>query len=209
VPPALRFFLLIFVIAATVPLTAQDPVRPGILRGRLLQISATAISLTNAEGKTVHCALDNKTYMEREGQRVFAGALQVNDPLEIVADRRASTDTCYARTVRIVAPGTRLLQIRPSYRSSLEYIYPRGNMTFSGVVRRLNANVLVLRTKDEPERLVLLRDDTRFLDSGFPADRAALGVNTRVFVRGGRNLENDLEAYQIIWGEIAGPAPGR
>jgi hypothetical protein len=77
------------------------------------------------------------------------------------------------------------------------------------VVRRLNANVLVLKTKDEPERMVLLRDDTRFLESGFPADRKALAVNTRVFIRGGRNIENDLEAYQVIWGQIEGPPPGR
>jgi len=99
----------------------------------------------------------------------------------------------------------RATALRP-YRS-LDYVFPRGNVTFSGVVRRLSPNILVLRTREEPEKLVLLRDDTRFLDSGFPADLSRLAVNTRVFVRGGKNIENDLEAYQIIWGEIAGPKP--
>ncbi len=202
-PLHLRFFLPLFALT----LFAQEPARPGIVRGRLQQVSDKAITLTNSEGQTVECSLDNKTYMERDGQRIFAGALRANDPLEIIADRRPQSSTCYARTVRIVAPGTRILTVRP-YRSSLEYIYPRGNMTFSGVVRRLNANVLVLRTKDEPERMVLLRDDTRFLESGFPAERQSLGVNTRVFIRGGRNIENDLEAYQVIWGQIEGPPPG-
>jgi hypothetical protein len=187
-------------------LFADEPVRPGIVRGRLQKISTTSITLTNADGQTIQCGLDNKTYMERDGQRIFAGALQLNDPLEIIADRQASAGTCYARSVRIVAPGTRLI-VRP-YRSSLEYLYPRGNMTFSGVVRRVNANVMVLRTKDEPERLILLREDTRFLQSGFPVFRENLAVNTRVFIRGGRNIDNDLEAYQVIWGEIEGPTAG-
>jgi hypothetical protein len=31
-----------------------------------------------------------------------------------------------------------------------------------------------------------------------------LTVNTRVFVRAGRNLEGGIEAYQVVWGEIAG-----
>lgn len=205
----LRLILLPIAAIATAGMLLGDPadaVRPGVVRGRLQQITESAIKLTNSDGQTVECSLDNKTYMERDGQRIFAGALQPNDPLEIIADRRAQSNTCYARTVRIVSVSTRMLVSRP-YRSSLEYIYPRGNMTFSGVVRRLNANVLVLKTKDEPERLVLLRDDTRFLESGFPTDRKSLGVNTRVFIRGGRNIENDLEAYQVIWGEIEGPRP--
>ena len=42
--------------------------------------------------------------------------------------------------------------------------------TFSGVVRRLNIEMLVLRTRSEPEQIVLLRDDTRFLASGLPSD---------------------------------------
>jgi hypothetical protein len=65
--------------------------------------------------------------------------------------------------------------------------------------------MLVLRTRTEPEQIVLLRDDTRFLQGGFPVDVSQLSINARVFIRGGRNLENDLEAYQVIWGEIPGP----
>ena len=32
-----------------------------------------------------------------------------------------------------------------------------------------------------------------------------LKPNTRVFVRAGRNLDDDLEVYQVIWGEILEP----
>jgi hypothetical protein len=33
-------------------------------------------------------------------------------------------------------------------------------------------------------------------------------VNERVFVRGGRNLEDEIEAYQVVWGGILRPTPG-
>jgi hypothetical protein len=90
-------------------------------------------------------------------------------------------------------------------RSIIENIYPRGNLTFGGVVIRRSPTVLVVRTRTEPEKIIRLREDTRFLDSGTPATSADVSVNTRVFVRAGKNFENDIEAYQVIWGEIAGP----
>jgi hypothetical protein len=65
--------------------------------------------------------------------------------------------------------------------------------------------MLVLRTREDAEKIILLREDTRYLDSGVPVDYTKLSVNTRVFIRGGKNFENDLEAYQVIWGEIPGP----
>jgi hypothetical protein len=43
------------------------------------------------------------------------------------------------------------------------------------------------------------------MDSGLPGELSTLVVNTRVSIRGGRNLDNELEAYQVIWGEIEGP----
>jgi hypothetical protein len=29
-------------------------------------------------------------------------------------------------------------------------------------------------------------------------------VNTRVFVRAGRALDGDVEAYQVMWGDVVG-----
>jgi len=181
----------------------QNEAPVGIIRGRIQHVTSAQIVLRTGAGDSVQCGLDVRTYMEREGQRIFPGALHPDDPVEVITDRKLGS--CYARTLRVVAIGMRATALRP-YRS-LDYVFPRGNVTFSGVVRRLSPNILVLRTREEPEKLVLLRDDTRFLDSGFPADLSRLAVNTRVFVRGGKNIENDLEAYQIIWGEIAGPKP--
>lgn len=196
----MRSCLLFLLIAAST--WAQEPAPKGIVRGRLVQAAGGNLSIVTPLGSSYRCSFDNHTYIERDGQRIFAPALRADDPVELITDIKAGD--CYARTVRIVPTMSRLLGGRP-YRPALDHIFPRGNLTFAGVVRRFNGKVLVLRTREEPEKIVLLRDDTRYLEGGHPADFTRLAVNTRVFVRGGRNVENDLEAYQVIWGEIPGP----
>jgi hypothetical protein len=163
-----------------------------------------SLSVRTPLGSTYGCNFDRHTYFEQNAQRIFSGALRPDDPVEMITDVKGGE--CYARTVRIVpAPSSgKLLNVRP-YRAALDNLFPRGNLTFSGVVRRLNGQMLVLRTRTEPEQIVLLRDDTRYLAGGLPSDFSQLAVNTRVFIRGGKNIENDLEAYQVIWGEIPGP----
>ena len=194
---------LVFVLAVSGSLANElQPAPRGVLRGTVLKIAEGEIHLSTLAGAKVFCGFDGHTYMERDGQRVFAGAIREKDPVEVITDRRGSA--CYTRTVRLIPSTSKLYAVRP-YRSSLDHIYPRGNMTFAGVVRRVSPNVVVLRTRDEAEKIVLLREDTRYLDSGNPVGHERLAVNTRVFVRGGRNFENQLEAYQVIWGEIPGP----
>jgi hypothetical protein len=80
---------------------------------------------------------------------------------------------------------------------------PRGDRTVSGVIVRRDARSITLRTRNG-EQTLLLRKDTRYLGDGTPQDATAALVNTRVFVRAGRNLEGGVEAYQVMWGEIAG-----
>jgi hypothetical protein len=167
----------------------------------------SGLSVVTPLGTSYSCNFDRHTYFEQDSQRIFAGALRSGDPIEMITDSRGGE--CYARTVRIVPPPSgRLVTLRP-YRSALDNVFPRGNLTFSGVVRRLNGQMLVLRTRTAPEQIILLRDDTRYLASGLPSDFSQLAVNTRVFIRGGKNIENDLEAYQVIWGEIPGPKASR
>jgi len=87
----------------------------------------------------------------------------------------------------------------------IDLLAPRGNLTFSGVIARLAADRLVLHTRLDGEKTILLRDDTRYLDNGTDVDAADLKANTRVFVRAGKNLEDQVEAYQVIWGAILEP----
>jgi hypothetical protein len=63
----------------------------------------------------------------------------------------------------------------------------------------------VLRTRLDGDTQVLLRPDTRYLEAGAVVDSGALKPNTRVFVRAGRNLDGEVEAYQVIWGGILDP----
>jgi hypothetical protein len=205
-----RFFIGI-VLAAGAALNGQENAPTGVVRGELVEITpgAGTLKLKTTTGTVYRCGFDSHTYMERDHLRIWPGALRARDHVELIADRKGGN--CYARTLRVFelrsSAARSRLPVRPF--RTLDHIYPRGNLTFGGVVLRFSPTVLVLRTRTEPEKLVLLRDDTRYLESGLPADFSRLAVNTRVFVRGGKNIENDLEAYQVIWGEIPGPKRDR
>jgi len=80
-----------------------------------------------------------------------------------------------------------------------------GNMTYSGVVFRLNSERVVLHTREAGDLSILLRKDTRYLADGQVVDLESLKPNMRVFVRAGKDLYNDVEAYQVIWGTILTP----
>jgi hypothetical protein len=156
------------------------------------------------------CHFDAHTYVERDNQRFTIAGMRTGDRLEIIADRKPGTTVCYARTIHIIDnrpvvnnPGYRV-NLRP-FRNTIDNIFPRGNMTFAGVVLRTSPAMMVLHTRQDGEKTILLRLDTRYLDSGLPSEMKALPVNTRVFVRGGLNLDDELEAYQVIWGVIPGP----
>jgi hypothetical protein len=45
------------------------------------------------------------------------------------------------------------------------------------------------------------------MDQGQTTEAGNLPVNTLVFIRGGKNIYDELEAYQVIWGRILQPAP--
>jgi hypothetical protein len=148
-------------------------------------------------------AFDDKTYFEREQEHSFPVRLEKGDWLEIVSDKTPASALRYARTVHVIerqAPA----RLRPVARA-VDPLFPRGDMTFSGVVKRLNGERLVLHTRTDGEKTILLRRDTSFLAEGDPVDESALQPNTRVFVRAGKNLDNQIEAYQVIWGEILEP----
>jgi hypothetical protein len=87
----------------------------------------------------------------------------------------------------------------------LDWTSQTGNLTFAGVVARLSGQSLVLRTR-AGEQTLIIRRDTRYVDNGDTVEAAELRPNMRVFVRAGKNLYEQVEAYQVIWGEILNPA---
>ena len=188
----------------------------GILRGELIEWQGSAadgeLAVRTTESQVYSCHFDSYTYLERDNQRLGFGGVKTGDKVEIVADRKPGGSRCYVRTLRvmenrpgIVNPGYRVNPNPRPFRSTTDLLFPRGNMTFSGVVLRLNPEMMILRTWRDGEKTILLRADTRYMDSGLLSEFSGLPPNTRVFVRGGKNLDNELEAYQVIWGEIRGP----
>jgi hypothetical protein len=80
-----------------------------------------------------------------------------------------------------------------------------GNLTLSGVVSRVAGGRLVLHTRDDGQKSILLRADTRYVSNGELVTAAELRPNMRVFVRAGKDLQDQVEAYQVIWGSILTP----
>jgi len=195
---------------------AQDNAPPGFLRGDLVSSTGTRsgqfLFRASSADRVYSCSYDEKTYIERDNERITLALAQAGDHVELVADRKLGSSLCYARTVHVLvpqpvffAPGVRP-RLRPVSASSAPFT-PHPNLSFSGVVVRLTSDALILRSRAGEQRTVLLRPDTRYLAQGQTAEPSNLPVNTVVFIRGARNLYDQVEAYQVIWGEILQPAP--
>jgi hypothetical protein len=109
--------------------------------------------------------------------------------------------------LRVVAPQPAR---SPSRAKQLEQrhsdlIQPRGDRTISGVVVRNESGQLTLRTRQGDETTLTLRPGTRYLGDGLRMDAGDLAVNMRVSVRAGRTLRGELEAYQVVWGDMLDP----
>jgi hypothetical protein len=181
---------------------AQESMPRGIVRGTLVawegSAAAGVLTVRNAEGAVYGCSYDRHTYFERNHRLVQVGTLAAGDPVEVVADRRPGLSACYVRMLQVIVstPARRL-----AVRRAGEPFQPRGNLSFAGLVVHRDPGTFTLRTRTG-ERTLLLRSDTRYLGEGVRADAASLCVNMHVFVRAGRNLDGDVEAYQVVWGGI-------
>jgi len=107
-----------------------------------------------------------------------------------------------------VKPGPEVPGVRPHSKPAsrpVEPFGPRGTMTLSGLVRGVKSNVLTLKSRTGNYETIQLRPDTRYSTEGQTAEAGNLRVNTLVFVRCGKNVENQVEAYHVVWGEILKP----
>ena len=206
-----RLSLGLLIMAPATPLSAQEIAPIGILRGDLVTWSGTqrsgSLTFRTGDNRLLVCGFDDKTWFERENERMLISAIRTGDHLELVADHKSASPACYARTVQIldITPPRRTPSGKPAFRlhnSATELFAPRGDMTFAGIVTLVNGNRLTIRTRDKDQHVLLLRPDTRYLGGGLPSDRLNLQPQTLVFVRAGRNLDGDIEAYTIVWGDI-------
>ena len=129
--------------------------------------------------------------------------------LEVLSDAVAGYALRYARTIHVIQPVAPSRPQTPgrqrAYDPKTEPAIRAGNITYSGVVFRLNSQRVVLHTRAAGDLSILLRKDTRYLADGQLVDAGSLKPNMRVFVQAGKDLYNEVEAYQVIWGKILSP----
>jgi hypothetical protein len=204
--------LWVFVLGSLIG-AAETPQAPPIVRGVLLerdqQGPSGEFSLRVADNQVFRFQFDRKTYVERESQMIDVGRLKPGEKVEVVSDQLAGSVLRYARTVHVILPQ---LPPRPltqgrlrAPRDSADRAIRTGNLTYSGVVYRLTTERLVLHMRAGSDQTILLRQDTRYLEDGGIVDSASLKPNMRVFVRAGKDLYDQVEAYQVIWGKILDP----
>jgi len=183
-----------------------------LLRGVLLECDARPageLSLRVADNRVMRYQFDRKTYVEREDHLIEAARLVAGEVVEVLSDTVAGYTLRYARTIHVIQP---LPPPRPQSLGRLRAYDPKaepavraGNLTYSGVVFRVSPQRVILHTRESGDLSILLRKDTRYLAEGQLVGADTLKPNMRVFVRAGKDLYNDVEAYQVIWGTILTP----
>jgi hypothetical protein len=208
----MRSVSLLLLVPAILTAQAAPPVSPALIRGVLLErdtpSGAGEFSVRVADNQVFRYHFDAKTYVERESQMIDVPRLQPGEKVEVVSDSVPGSVLRYARTIHVFqdAPPPRPLtagRLR-AYRPS-ERTLPTSTISYSGVVFRLTGERLVLHTRDGGDQSILLRKDTRFLENGENVEAANLTPNMRVFVKAGKDLYDQVEAYQVIWGSILDP----
>jgi hypothetical protein len=194
-----------------VPLIAGAQFPPPRLTGVLLErdagVASGEFAVRAADNQVYRYRFDARTAVERDDLAIDAGRLIPGEKVEVESEAVAGSLLRYARTVHVVAtvvPQHPVADARARSRAAAPLLPQAGNLTFAGVVSRLNAQRLVLRTR-AGEQTILIRQDTHYVDNGDTVEAAALQTNMRVFVRAGKNLYEQVEAYQVIWGKILEP----
>ncbi|MCX6623754.1 MAG: hypothetical protein NTY38_22350 [Acidobacteria bacterium] len=188
---------------------AQSAPPLGLVEGTYVDREGTEqegeLVVRTANNRLFRCNYDAKSYFERQQKRIPASFLEAGDSVELVTDQAEGGSRCYVRVLHQLETARRRAAGRtplPRWRNPTEDLFPRGDLTYAGVVRRVTPEHLVLRLRGGVQKDVLLRDDTRYLEGGGVVSRSDLSINTRVFVRGGKNLYGEVEAYQVVWGAI-------
>jgi hypothetical protein len=182
----------------------------GILEGRLVVSNSRTIEVALASGGTITCAIDGRTYIDRERQRLQPNELKRGDFLEMVTERQGPSALCFARMIH-VSNGLKG-QLRfdnnrtpGSVKRATESFSPRGNVQMTGLVRDVQPAFLEVRTRQDGIVRLRLRPDTLFLRDGDEVTAAALERTQPVELRAGYTLDGHLEVYRVVWGSITQP----
>lgn len=206
--------MLLFLSILAAGQTAQhDASVHGTLLERDAQTASGEFSVRLADHEVLRYRFDGRTRVERDRQAVDVARLRPGDDVEVLSQEIAGSPLRYASAIRVDSVGEPpapmhsipLGRIRTAYRNSIDRFLPTATLAFSGVVLRSNAEHVILHTRDGGETTILLRPDTRYLEDGNVVEAGALKPNMRVYIRAGRTLYNEIEAYQVVWGQILMP----
>ena len=185
------------------------PEQAGVLLERDLNVDSGEFAIRAPDNQVYRYRFDPQTSVERDTFSGGMGHLRLGDRVSVESESVPGSLLRYARTIRVSNSTPQMSPADSRLRSLgfplLDLSPHTGNLTFAGVVKRMNSQSLVLRTR-EGEQTLLIRHDTRYVDNGDTVEAAKLQPNMRVFVRAGRNLYEQVEAYQVIWGSILDPA---
>ncbi len=160
-----------------------------------------------AAQSTYSCAFTGKTYFEREHRRTRVSLIPVGEPVEVLSERLADPPACRALIVRVgrLAVPQGQGTFRKPWATPTESFAPRGNLLLSGVVVRIDDPYIWLRTRAGENHVIIIRSDTRITAQGLASDRLSIPRNKPVFIRAGRSMDGDIEAYSLAWGDILQP----
>ena len=183
----------------------------GIVRGLFLNYEGTmaagvvTVKLVKPDQPAYSCKSDGRTYIERDRQRIYWPDVSAGDSLELVTDRTHRLAQCYVRMVHVIGPQ---LAKYPTGRSdrATERFAPRGNIFYSCVISKIEPERLWIRTRTEGLKDLRLRPDTRYTANGDAVLREKLIPGMRVYLRAGIGWDDDLEIYQVTWGDILSPS---
>lgn len=185
------------------------PEQVGVLLERDLNVDAGEFAIRAPDYQVFRYRFDPKTLVQRDTLSGGMGHVRIGDHIVVVSDPVPDSLLRVARTITVSKPAPEMTLSDSRLHSDafplLDLLPHTGNLTFAGVVARCTAQSLVLRTR-AGEQTLLIRHDTRYVDNGDTVEAAQLQPNMRVFVRAGRNLYEQVEAYQVIWGSILDPA---
>lgn len=194
----------------------QTPRQPGFVRGVVIANDPGDLEVKSSQDLCYHYRTDNRTWIEREQQRIRVSDLRPGEILEVVSDRDPQLIR-YARLVHVIA---RVTPRQVSVSQDEVYRLPRNRgaeataaervlLSFSGIISSHDGQRLTLRTRTDGEIPILLRDDTKLVYGGAGPPGENLRTNTRVFLRGTRNFDGFIEAYEIVWGSTLEPEEPR
>lgn len=175
-----------------------------VVRGVVLQRDAGELSVRTADNQVFRYRFDARTYVERDHRSIDAAELTPGEPVEVVSEAVTGSPVRSARSIHVLPPSPRHHLPTPPLRARTAEIQ-KGDLTFSGLILSVTATRLTLHQREGGNQEILLRPETRYEDNGEVVAEANLKRNMRVFVRGSKNDNGQIEAYQVVWGSMLAP----